>query len=110
MISNIGASFSKVVDPNCSQKVLMYWSKEFDVSPIEVAAFAKCGKGKAPGGLCGALYGAKNLIRDEKKRILLTQEFETAAKSIRCKEIRKIGVYSCDDCIAKGIELVGKYK
>ena len=96
--------------PNCAQAVLIHYQQDFNITDLEVDAFKKCGCGRASKNVCGGIYAALSLIRDPVKQELMKTEFIAEAKSIHCKEIQKIGAFTCDDCVRKGIELVKKYK
>lgn len=68
----------------------------------------KSGGGRAPDGLCGALYAALTVLPPEISETVLA-EFAAAAGSDKCKEIKGSTRTSCADCVRIAAELVQKY-
>lgn len=84
---------------NCAQAVLKTFQKEFNISEEEIIAAARKGAGRAEGGLCGALYGALYLVKDENLQKEITTAFEKEAGAIHCRQVRKVGKLSCRGCV-----------
>jgi hypothetical protein len=93
---------------NCAQSVVAGFKDEFLLNDETVAAFAAHGGGKAPEGLCGALYAARQLLQnvkpDEMEKI--TESFIGAAGSGKCREIRSGKTLSCLGCVGKAAEIL----
>ena len=71
------------------------------------AEMALCGGGKAPEGMCGALYGALQLIPADKHEAAVA-EFRNALGNTGCKELKSHPV-PCATCVATAAEIVEKY-
>ena len=85
---------------NCAQAVLTAFQPASGTSDGEIAAFKTAGGGKAPGGVCGALYAARHLLQNLELAAELEAAFEREAGSVRCKTIRKLKRLACGDCVA----------
>ena len=70
------------------------------LSDDEILPFAAAGKGKAEGGVCGALHAARLLLQEPTILRQLEDEFEAAAGSLQCKQIRRARKLPCGDCVA----------
>lgn len=92
---------------NCAQAVIKTFQEEFNISEEEIQAAARKGTGRAEGGLCGALYGALYLVKDENLKQEITAAFEKEAGAIQCRQVRKVGKLTCRGCVrfaAKQVE------
>ena len=69
---------------NCAQSIL----KVFQVPDNVVAKFRKYGGGRAPEGICGALFSADYLLKQQGKNSI-QEEFRAKAGAILCRELRK---------------------
>ncbi len=87
---------------NCGQAVLKAFQASHDVSDEEIKKHKAFGGGKAPGGVCGALYAAETLLPDPQKKEEMRRRFVEKAGSYRCKEIRKMKLVSCKECVYNG--------
>lgn len=91
---------------NCCQAVLKAYAGLTGMTDEYISAeFRKFGGGRAPGGMCGAIYAAVILLEnkpDELKAIMA--EFVTKASSDSCRGIRMAGRLPCRDCV----ELTGE--
>jgi len=83
---------------NCAEAVAEAWQKVTGKDPELTVNLRKCGSGRAPQGLCGAIYAAQ-LVCDEDKKAELTDRFEDAAGSLLCGEIRSMKKLSCTACV-----------
>jgi len=90
---------------NCAQSLLMGFREEFGVTQQEIDDFASYTAGRAPGGFCGALYGANYLLA---KRGLgpVTDDFAAVTGAPTCREIKTITRYPCPGCVLLGDQLV----
>ncbi len=79
---------------NCAQAVMAaHGGSQQDV---EDCAF--CGGGRAPDGLCGALYAAIQLHPEAEEAIKL--RFATTCGALTCREIKMNAKTPCADCVA----------
>ena len=92
---------------NCAQSLYMGWKNEFSFSDEDVEKLAPIKGGKAPGGLCGALYAA-NLILDLRGLPHIDREFEEVAGATTCAQIKSVTRYPCQLCVRLADELVEK--
>ncbi len=95
---------------NCIQAMLKAFQPVSGVSDEVIGSFAKLGKGKVNGGVCGALYAAEFLLDDPDAVRDLEREFEAAAGSTICKRIRKGKKLSCGDCVALAARFVREHR
>lgn len=90
---------------NCAQAVA-YSHKEKYADPMIVEKMASCGGGRAPEGLCGALYAAGMACPERKDEI--TQLFEKEVGAIHCKTIKTVAKTPCMKCVEVADRLVEK--
>lgn len=111
MMDNKKASdfFRKEDKLNCAQAVLKYYETHKSVTPDVIADFKSYGGGRAPEGLCGALYAAKHVFGDEDKTCKAEEVFIEAAGSVNCREIRKANKLSCTACVDLAGECLKKH-
>lgn len=83
---------------NCAEAVAEAWQKVSGRDPELQENLSKCGSGRAPQGLCGAIYAAQ-LVSDEGQKAELTDRFADAAGSLVCREIRSMKKLSCTACV-----------
>lgn len=88
---------------NCAQAVAAGTGHENMVD-----ALASAGGGKAPEGLCGALYSAL-LIVPEKHRQSVRQKFVELAGAPDCVTLKMRSRTSCVRCVDIAAELAEKY-
>jgi len=89
---------------NCAQSVLHAWREVFGETTITVAELKPAGAGRAPEGLCGAIYAACLLAPDRAEE--LKAAFAGRVGSLFCKEIRAAKKHPCADCVAEAAELL----
>lgn len=78
---------------NCAQAVV-----EGAGAPAEtIAEMAACGGGRAPDGLCGALYGALVMRPDQTETI--KQAFAAEVGALTCREIKSTAKTPCPMCV-----------
>ncbi len=85
---------------NCAQKVA--YANKAGQEVIE--SLSNMGGGRAPGGLCGALYSALQLSK-ETEHGRIKSEFAKRLGAETCRELKAKGV-PCPTCIATAIELL----
>jgi hypothetical protein len=84
---------------NCAQSVLRAFQEIKNLSEEQIKAAKAYGGGRAPGGRCGALHAALELISDVEGKNRLAKSFSEEAGSEICKEIRKLRKVSCGQCV-----------
>ena len=84
---------------NCAQAVAHAWQIKSGRDGHWVGELAGCGGGGAPGGICGALHAAHLAIGKETLQEKATREFAALAGSVQCREIRRLGVATCAECV-----------
>jgi hypothetical protein len=96
---------------NCAQAVSAAWAGKYRAmehtqGEAEPAPeLAQCGGGRAPDGLCGALYAAIHHVPERSEH--LEAHFATVSGGqIHCRAIRAEKRLSCADCVALGAELL----
>ncbi len=72
-----------------------------------VAEMAACGGGRAPGGLCGALYGALVMCPEASEAI--KAEFARDVGALTCRDIKTTAGTPCPICVEVAAKLVEKY-
>ena len=92
---------------NCAQTVYYSQIKHGAVCEKTMEELGQAGGGRAPDGLCGALYAAKLHLPEERKIEIRTQ-FEEVGGSVRCRDIRKARKMSCHDCVAEAADFLEK--
>ena len=92
---------------NCAQTVYNSQRKHGPVDETKLFELGGAGGGRAPDGLCGALYAAKLNLPSERKAEIRAR-FEAVGGSVRCREIRKARQLSCQDCVAEAADYLEK--
>jgi len=96
---------------NCAQAVISAFKEDFNIEDNIVEMFKNYGGGKAPDGLCGALYAVKYIMsRQENKEKLAELEnyFKEHAGALECSNIRGLRKLSCVGCVEKSSEFLEK--
>lgn len=88
---------------NCAQAVLYAYQQTTGKKEIDLEQMKAFGGGRAPGGLCGALYAACTAAPE--KTLILRSRFSERNGSLFCEELRG-GRCSCSDCVAAAAELL----
>ena len=89
---------------NCAQSVLHAWREVVGDTALAVADLKPAGAGRAPEGLCGAVYAACVLAPDRASE--LKAAFAAGVGSPYCKDIRAAKEHSCAECVAEAAELL----
>jgi hypothetical protein len=89
---------------NCAQSVLYAWREVVGDTPLAVADLKPAGAGRAPDGLCGAIYAACLLAPNRAEE--LKAAFVAGVGSLYCKEIRAAKEHSCAECVAEAAEML----
>ena len=72
---------------------------------MSVAELSSCGRGKAPEGLCGALYAACVCAPQNKGRIL-SMFSERTGGHVSCRAIRENRAADCVSCVGFAAEIL----
>lgn len=89
---------------NCAQAVLYAFKETLDIPEGIIDSFKAHGGGRAPEGLCGAVYAAEFVlglagIVDDGSNVV--SHIEKLAGSAKCKEIKENKRLSCLGCVEK---------
>ncbi len=89
---------------NCAQSVLHAWREVSGDKSIALAELKPFGGGRAPEGLCGALYAACAVAPTKAGQ--LKAHFGARMGSLYCKELRAARKNPCEACVAQAAELL----
>ncbi len=84
---------------NCAQAVLKSFEEHHEVTQRSIRKYSSYGSGEARGGVCGALFAARSLIKNRKHKKEFTRRFQEEVGTILCAEIMQFGYLSCAGCI-----------
>jgi len=91
---------------NCAQSVAFSWgSKNLGGRGVE-EVFSGYGGGRAPGGLCGAVFAACELAGPVAAEAIKQAFAEKNGGLLTCREIRAAGKLSCNECVGLAAELL----
>ena len=91
---------------NCAQAVASAFETQFGVSEALIKDYASKGGGRAEGGMCGALYAARQLLGDGIRADALQEQFETLAGDTTCRQVRQAKKLTCRGCVRTAAALV----
>jgi hypothetical protein len=91
---------------NCAQAILRGFQQEFGISNQEIDDYRAFGGGRAPEGVCGALFAANRLLRQIGKESVV-EEFSKNAGGLLCADIRDKH-FTCAEYVRMADELVQK--
>lgn len=97
--------FHGVENYNCAQAVLKFFEDHAAVSPEKIEEFKQFGGGRAPAGVCGAIYAAAHILNNETLTDELSEAFRREAGSRCCREIKAAGRLSCAGCVDLAADL-----
>ncbi len=87
---------------NCAQSICAAFGRD-DL----LESLSSCGGGKAPDGLCGALYGALQIIPAHRHEAV-KEAFLQAAGSTYCLQLKKECKVPCRQCVTIAQELAAR--
>ncbi|ACF15153.1 conserved hypothetical protein [Chloroherpeton thalassium ATCC 35110] len=94
---------------NCAQATLKAYQEEYGCeNQDDIDALFTAGRGRVEGGICGSLYAAKQVLKDEELADLLHRSFVKYIGSAVCWEIRSVDKYSCHACVDLNCQLFQK--
>ena len=73
---------------NCAQCILKGFQTQLNIADSMISEFRKYGGGRSPEGICGALYAADYLLKQQDKNSI-QEEFRKKAGAIMCHELKK---------------------
>lgn len=94
---------------NCAQAVAHAWGTQHSGAQGLEDAFAGCGGGRAPGGLCGALHASCELAGAEAADAIKRQFAEKTGGLQTCRDIRSAKRVSCSECVELAAELLEEH-
>ena len=95
---------------NCAQAIIKAFQGNYAIGEDEIKKYMAHGGGRAPDGVCGAVYAARELlIKHHPEKIKEFDQFIIGlAGSDKCLEIRKLRKLSCLGCIERSAEFLAK--
>ena len=84
---------------NCAEAVASVFSDAGIGEPVPAFSMSDCGHGRAPGGICGALY-AGCVVAGEYADIVEDRFREKTGDMVVCRDVRRSGMISCCGCVA----------
>lgn len=94
---------------NCAQAVLVAFQQEAGLTDEEIKSYSAAGGGRAEGGICGAAYAAKRILKDPELHKALDEELARSAGDTACRQIRKNGMLSCRGCVGLAARFVDEH-
>lgn len=94
---------------NCAQSVAHAWQTKHKADPKTTDAFAACGGGKAPDGLCGALHAAHTLAGDVGASAIRDAFARQTGGHLTCRDIRAARALPCAGCVELAAELLEQH-
>jgi len=91
---------------NCAQSVAFAWGSKYPGGRGVEEVFAGCGAGRAPGGLCGALYASCELAGAHAAEAIKRSFAERTGGHQTCKDIRASRALPCSECVELAAELL----
>lgn len=85
---------------NCAQAVV----EGAGGTPEQIAEMAACGGGRAPDGLCGALYGALVMCPERAEEIKAA--FANEVGALACREIKSAAKTPCPMCVEAAAKIL----
>ncbi len=87
---------------NCAQSICAAFGRD-DL----LESLGSCGSGKAPDGVCGALFGALQIIPGHRHKAVM-EAFVQATGAIHCLQLKKECKVPCQQCVTIAQELVAR--
>ncbi|MCF0212144.1 MAG: redox-active protein [Bacteroidales bacterium] len=88
---------------NCAQAVAYRWREKYD-DPNIVEQMALCGGGRAPEGICGALYAAMQACPAQADSI--KEKFAQQCGATTCRMLKTVCRTPCTQCVDVADSLV----
>ena len=103
------SEYHKTRRGNCAQSVAFAWGAKFRGGKGVEELFTGYGGGRAPDGLCGALYASCELAGAQAVEAIKQSFAEKTGGHQTCKAIRTAKILPCSECVAVAAELLEKY-
>ena len=87
---------------NCVQAVLKVFQEEYSITEEILVEGKAFGGGRAKDGVCGALYAIGMIDKDLYSEV--EKDFESAAGSLKCSDIKSLEKLSCRECVGYSVE------
>ncbi len=94
---------------NCAQSVAFAWGSKNPGGRGVEDVFDGCGGGRAPGGLCGALYASCQLAGAAAAETIKQQFSEKTGGHQTCRDIRAAKRVPCSECVELAAELLEQH-
>lgn len=94
---------------NCAQTIYYYFQEKHGHSNEKILSHRINGGGRAPGNLCGALFAAQELLKEqgyENKVDELNKEFQNKIGALTCSDIRGKNLAPCIVCKDVAIKIL----
>jgi hypothetical protein len=94
---------------NCAQTVFYYFQDEHGHTDEKIKSHYVNGGGRAPNNLCGALYAAQELLKEQEKENMISElnkQFNENIGGITCSDIRGNNLAPCIVCKDVAIKIV----
>ena len=95
---------------NCAQSIFKGFQQEYGITQEVIDSYAPMKGGLAPGGMCGALYAATQLMKqagkDSGEIAQLQERFAARAGHTTCREIKTLSRYPCHLCVRLAHQLL----
>lgn len=105
-MENIAAEIFRNRQGNCAQAVAMAWhGKNKQLADLS-HELAGCGHGKAPEGLCGALYALHRIAGPEQAGVLTGCFAKESGGHTTCEGIRLSKALRCIECVEVAASLL----
>lgn len=96
---------------NCAQSIVKSFQTEANMSDEDIElTYRSKGGGRAEGGLCGAVYSAKQVLgEDSPEAIALEEEFRQQWDVLTCRDLKAVKRVPCTDTVSLADKLLEKY-
>jgi hypothetical protein len=87
-------------EANCALSIAQAWCENTGQKCNELGMFQNYGHGRAPDGMCGALYAATRVGGSECADNILARFSDASKGATRCREIRGSRALTCLQCVS----------
>lgn len=94
---------------NCAQSVAFAWGAKNPGGRGVEESFAGYGGGRAPGGLCGAVFAGCELAGADAAEAIKREFAEQSGGVLTCKEVRAAKKKTCTECVGLAAELLERH-
>ncbi len=108
-MKRIAVAYHQARRGNCAQSVAYAWGAKYRGGKGVEEVFDGCGGGRAPGGLCGALYASCELAGAREVAAIKVSFAERTGGPLTCKAIRAAKCVPCEECVEVAAELLEKH-